>query len=233
MGAPSNCPLRPSTPSWRTARACRAWHGSHTCCRGRCGRRRRRRALDRHDFANHLEQCFLRRSRDTASADDLRGFQLDMVDDGASPVTVDATITGLKFFFDVALDQSELMRKTQPVPMPNVLPVVIGRDEVARLIASAPNLKCRAALSQVHGAGLFASESLRPRPLMRKKRLQKIRTDNRATAPARTSRFPGWPSRDGRARHAICHRRTSASAPRRRTWSWRSESRLRCLSSSR
>jgi integrase/recombinase XerD len=102
--------------------------------------------------------AFLERSPDTASAEDLRRFQLDMVDGGASPITVNATITGLKFFFDVTLDRAELMRKMQPVHVPHVLPVVLSRDEVARLIASAPNLKYRAALSLAYGAGLRASE---------------------------------------------------------------------------
>ena len=102
--------------------------------------------------------AFLQRSPDTASAEDLRRFQLDMVDGGASPITVNATITGLKFFFDVTLDRAELMRKMQPVHVPRVLPVVLSRDEVARLIAAAPNLKYRAALSLAYGAGLRASE---------------------------------------------------------------------------
>jgi integrase/recombinase XerD len=102
--------------------------------------------------------AFLQRAPDTASAEDLRRFQLDMVDGGASPITVNATITGLKFFFDITLDRAELMRKMQPVHVPHVLPVVLSRDEVARLIAAAPNLKYRAALSLAYGAGLRASE---------------------------------------------------------------------------
>jgi len=97
--------------------------------------------------------AFLQRSPDTASAEGLRRFQLDMVDGGASPITVNATITGLKFFFDVTLDRAELMRKMQPVHVPRVLPVVRGRDEVARPIAAAPNLQYLAALSLAYGAG--------------------------------------------------------------------------------
>jgi hypothetical protein len=37
---------------------------------------------------------FLQRSPDTATAEDLRRFQLHMVDRGVSPVTLNATITG-------------------------------------------------------------------------------------------------------------------------------------------
>jgi len=38
--------------------------------------------------------AFLQRSPDTASAEDLRRFQLDMVDGGASPITVNANRCG-------------------------------------------------------------------------------------------------------------------------------------------
>ena len=62
--------------------------------------------------------AFLRRSPDTASVEDLRRFQLHLVDQGSSPITLNATLTGLKFFFDVTLGRAELMVKMQPVPQP-------------------------------------------------------------------------------------------------------------------
>jgi hypothetical protein len=68
--------------------------------------------------------AFLERSPDTATVEDLRRFQLHMVDHGISPITLNATITGLKFFFDVTLDRGELMAKMQPVRVPCTLPVV-------------------------------------------------------------------------------------------------------------
>jgi site-specific recombinase XerD len=101
---------------------------------------------------------FLERSPDTATVEDLRRFQLHLVDHGTSPITLNATITGLKFFFDVTLARGELMAKMQPVRIPRTLPVVLNREEVARLIAAAPNLKCQTALSIAYGAGLRASE---------------------------------------------------------------------------
>jgi site-specific recombinase XerD len=45
-----------------------------------------------------------------------------------------------------------------PVQVPHKLPVILSRDEVARLIESAGNLKYQAALSVAYGAGLRASE---------------------------------------------------------------------------
>ena len=101
---------------------------------------------------------FLERSPDTASADDLRRFQLHLVDQGASPITINATLTALKFFFEITLSRGELLAKVQPVRVPQTLPVVLSQDEVARLLAAVTNLKHHTALSLAYGTGLRASE---------------------------------------------------------------------------
>ena len=49
--------------------------------------------------------AFLKHSPDTATVEDLRRFQLHLVDRGISPITLNATITGLKFFFEVTLER--------------------------------------------------------------------------------------------------------------------------------
>jgi site-specific recombinase XerD len=102
--------------------------------------------------------AYLGRSPDTATVEELRRFQLHMVDRGSSPITLNATITGLKFFFGVTLDRAELMARMQPVHVPRTLPVVLSREEVARLIAAAPSLKYQTALSIAYGTGLRTSE---------------------------------------------------------------------------
>jgi integrase/recombinase XerD len=101
---------------------------------------------------------FLGRSPATATVEDLRRYQLHLVDSGTSPGSLNAAISALKFFFDVTLDRGELMAKMQPVPLPRTLPVVLSRDEVARLIAAAHNLKHQTALSVAYGTGLRVSE---------------------------------------------------------------------------
>jgi integrase/recombinase XerD len=101
---------------------------------------------------------YLGHSPDIATVEDLRRYQLHLVDHGISPVSLNAAITGLKFFFDITLDRAELMAKMQPVRVPRTLPVVLSREEVARLIAAAGNLKHQTALSVAYGAGLRASE---------------------------------------------------------------------------
>jgi integrase/recombinase XerD len=102
--------------------------------------------------------AFLGRSPDTATVEDLRSFQLHLVDTGASPITLNATLTGLKFFFDITLGHGELMAKMQPVKVPRTLPVVLSPQEVSRLLGAARNVKHQAALSVAYGAGLRASE---------------------------------------------------------------------------
>ena len=101
---------------------------------------------------------FLGRSPDTATIEDLRRFQLYLVAQEVSPQTINATLTGLRFFFEVTLSRPEIMSKTHPVRVPSKLPVVLSRDEVAHLIAATSNLKHRTALAVAYGAGLRASE---------------------------------------------------------------------------
>lgn len=106
---------------------------------------------------------FLRRPPDTASPEDLRLFQLHLVGAGTSAVSVNATLTGLKFFFDVTIERPDAMSKMQPLRTPRRLPVVLSREEVARLIAATPSIKYQTALSVAYGAGLRVSEIVRLR----------------------------------------------------------------------
>jgi len=101
---------------------------------------------------------WLGRSPDTATAEDLRRYQLHLVDHGISPISLNVTITGLKFFFETTLDRPEVMTKMHPVPVPRKIPVVLSRDEVARLIGAAGNLKSQTLLAVAYGAGLRANE---------------------------------------------------------------------------
>ena len=101
---------------------------------------------------------WLGRSPDTASAEDLRRYQLHLVDRGVSPITLNATITALRFFFEETLSRPELMAKMRFVRVAQTLPVILTREEVGRLIESARTLKHRTALSVAYGAGLRVSE---------------------------------------------------------------------------
>jgi integrase/recombinase XerD len=105
--------------------------------------------------------AFLGRAPDTATDEDLRRYQLFLVNSGITPISLNAAITGLKFFFEVTLKRPALIGNMQSVPVPRKLPMVLSCDEVARLIASAAGSpKYQAALSLAYGAGLRASEGV-------------------------------------------------------------------------
>lgn len=101
---------------------------------------------------------FLKRSPATATAEDLRRFQLDLVERGVGRGSVNAAVTALQFFFAVTLGRGELMAKMSHVHQPRKLPTVLGREEVERFLEAAPGLKYKAALSVAYGAGLRAAE---------------------------------------------------------------------------
>ena len=101
---------------------------------------------------------YLGRSPDTATDEDLRRFQLHLVDQGASPITLNATIVGLNFLFEVSLGRPELMAKMQSVRVPHRLPVILNKDEVTRLIACVGHIKHQTALSLAYGTGLRVGE---------------------------------------------------------------------------
>ena len=102
--------------------------------------------------------AFTKQSPDIASAEDLRRFQLHLVDAGTSPITLNATITGLTFFFDVTLGRPDVMAKMQSVRVPLKLPTVLSREEVARLLGAVGHIKHQTALSVAYGTGLRVSE---------------------------------------------------------------------------
>ena len=101
---------------------------------------------------------FLGRSPDTATAEELRAFQLHLTETGVQPPTINATVTVLRFFFKVTLDKPEITRHLAFVYEPRKLPRVLSPEEVLRLLEAAPSPKHKAALSVAYGAGLRAME---------------------------------------------------------------------------
>src|ERR1700731_1901193 len=101
---------------------------------------------------------FLRRSPDTATADDVRRFQIEQRDGGVPTPTMNSIVSALRFFFTHTIDRPDLARRLIRVMHPRNLPVVLSRDEVARLLNATTCLKHQAALSVAYGAGLRVAE---------------------------------------------------------------------------
>jgi integrase/recombinase XerD len=97
---------------------------------------------------------FLGRSPDTATADDLRRFQIDQQEDGVPVPTMNSIVSALRFFFTQTLDRPDVARRLVRLSHPRNLPVVLSRDEVARLLNATTCLKHQTALSVAYGAGL-------------------------------------------------------------------------------
>jgi site-specific recombinase XerD len=107
------------------------------------------------DFAT-----FLGRSPETATPEDLRGYQLHMTDNGVTPSTFNTRIVALRFFFGMTGGREEMKRYMQFRTEPRKLPIVFSVEEVSDILMAAPgpSLKYRAALSISYGAGLRAAE---------------------------------------------------------------------------
>ena len=101
---------------------------------------------------------FLGRSPDTATADDLRRFQIEQQEGGVPVPTMNSIVSALRFFFTHTVDRPDLARKLVRLAHPRKLPVVLSRDEVARLLNATTCLKHQAALSVAYGAGLRVAE---------------------------------------------------------------------------
>ncbi len=93
-----------------------------------------------------------------ATAEELRQFQIDLVEQGTSNITINSTIVGLKFLYCKTLKRTDIVDKLSSVPTPRKIPEILSLEEVKRLIEAAHNLKYRTALSVAYGAGLRISE---------------------------------------------------------------------------
>jgi integrase/recombinase XerD len=114
----------------------------------------------------HIRACkrfaaFLKRSPDTATAEDIRLFQLHLSEAGASICNRNCTMTGLRFLFRVTLRRLDLAAEIYHIREPQKISLVMSQDETRRLLAVATSLKARVLLSLAYGCGLRAGEVVR------------------------------------------------------------------------
>ena len=102
--------------------------------------------------------AFLRRPPDTATAEDVRQFQVHQRECGAQPPTINCSVSALRFFFTVTLDRPDLSRRLVLARYPRKLPTVLSVEEVGRLLEAAPGIKYKPVLGTAYGAGLRVSE---------------------------------------------------------------------------
>jgi integrase/recombinase XerD len=111
----------------------------------------------------HIRSCkrfaaFVKRSPDTATAEDIRLFQLHLAETGVSICNRNRIMTGLRFLFRVTLRRLDLAAEIYHLREPQKIPLVMSQDETRRLLAVAGSLKARLLLSLGYGCGLRAGE---------------------------------------------------------------------------
>ena len=126
----------------------------------------RARKLGPYSQRSHINSCrrfaaFLKRSPDTATADDVCRFQLYLVESGLSISNRNRIMTGVKFLLRVTLRRLDLAAEIYHLREPQKIPLVMSQDETRRLLAVASSLKVRVLLSLGYGCGLRAGEVVR------------------------------------------------------------------------
>jgi integrase/recombinase XerD len=113
-----------------------------------------------HDYIHFVRSfaAFLGRSPDTATAEDIRRFQVHQIESGVQPPTINCSVSALRFLFTVTLDRPDLSRRFVLARQARKLPNVLSVEEVGLLLEAAPGPKYKAALGTAYGAGLRVSE---------------------------------------------------------------------------
>jgi len=126
------------------------------------------RKLNPHTQRSHISSCkrfaaWLKRSPDTATPDEVRRFQLYLVESGASICNRNRIMTGIRFLFRITLRRHDLAAEVWHIKEPQKLPPVLSPEEVKRVLTLATSLKARVMLTLAYGCGLRASEVVRLR----------------------------------------------------------------------
>jgi site-specific recombinase XerD len=126
------------------------------------------RQLNPHTQRSHIQSCkrfaaWLKRSPDTATPDEVRRFQLHLIESGTSICNRNRIMTGVRFLFRVTLRRHDLAAEVWHLKEPERLPPVLSPEEVKRVLTMATSLKARTMLSLAYGCGLRAGEVVRLR----------------------------------------------------------------------
>jgi hypothetical protein len=120
----------------------------------------------RHCQRSHLHSCarfaaFLQRSPETATADDIRRFQLHLAESGISICNRNRIMTGVKFLLKVTLRRHDLAAEIYHLKEPIKLPLIMSPGEAQRLVIMADKIQVKVMLALGYGCGLRAGEIVR------------------------------------------------------------------------
>src|SRR2546421_8739691 len=85
----------------------------------------------RNDYIRNVRAfaAFIGQSPGTATAEDLRRFQLHQTQSGMQPPSINSAVSALRFLFTVTLDRPDLAQRLTVVRQPRPLPVVLSVEE--------------------------------------------------------------------------------------------------------
>lgn len=92
--------------------------------------------------------------------EEIRSYQLHLRGKNVSWSTFNQAVCAYKFFFRVTLPREWSVEMIPFAKKPKALPVVLGPEEVTRLLACVPNLKLRMILTTLYATGMRISEAL-------------------------------------------------------------------------
>ena len=119
------------------------------------------RSITQKNYLRAVRNCcaYTRRKPQDLSAEDARSFLLHLQSRGLSIGSINGHSAALRFFLRVTLGRSAEIDRVPILKERRTLPMVLTPEEVARIIAAAPGLKYKTAISITYGAGLRASET--------------------------------------------------------------------------
>src|SRR5215472_1724641 len=101
------------------------------------------RKLNPHTQRSHIHSCkrfaaWLKHSPDTATPDEVRQFQLYLIESGMSICNRNRIMTGVRFLYRVTLRRHDLAAEVWHIKEPERLPPVLSPEEVKRVLTMAP-----------------------------------------------------------------------------------------------
>jgi len=121
------------------------------------------RGLGQQSQRGHIRACkrfaaYLKRSPETATAEDVRLFQLHLMESGLTIQNRNRTMTGVRFLLRVTMRRLDLAAEIFHMKEPVRVPQILSADEAKRLLLMAGRLQVRMLFSIGYGAGLRVSE---------------------------------------------------------------------------
>jgi integrase/recombinase XerD len=120
-------------------------------------------AAPQKSYVHHVHKLseFCGRSPHRLGVEDVRAYQLSLVERGFSWGALNQTVCALRFFYGVTLGWTDLPVRIAYARKPRQLPVVLSAAEVVIFFEAVEGMKNRVALTCAYAAGLRVSEAAR------------------------------------------------------------------------